>query len=152
MTIVLNFKIEFQKGIRLCWSAVVASLHNFYQGEEKLDQIEFAKSIHGSKYDQFHDPILALAQKGLFHMSYDRPLFIHEVFAELKKGHPVISCMKHFVGWHLVVIYGLTEENNVLVADPMRGNSEYSIQSFTDQYEKYYEWTHSYLVRPPNRL
>lgn len=148
MTLILDFELEYQKGIRLCWSAVATSIEKFYWPNKKEDQIEFATRIHGTVYDKFCDPVKALSKKGLFYSSFERPLNKQEVIEELSQGHPIVACMRQFVGWHLVVIYGLNELGELLIADPATGLSAYMIENFTQTYEKYHHWTHTYKVRP----
>ncbi|MEX2568116.1 MAG: papain-like cysteine protease family protein [Cyclobacteriaceae bacterium] len=140
----LDFEIEPQCDSRLCWAAVSVSVARFYKGSSGLTQLNFAKRMLGNNYNRFFAPDKALAYLGNLFECLDRPLCREEIFSELKNSRPIAACMKHFVGWHLVVIYGIDEDNNLLIADSMLGNSIWSLQAFTHEYQQYYHWTHTY--------
>ncbi|MBD3628759.1 papain-like cysteine protease family protein [Cyclobacterium sp.] len=140
----LDFEIEPQSDSRLCWAAVAVSVARFYKESSGLSQLDLAKRMLGNNYNRFFAPEKALVWLGIFSECLDRPLSREEIFSELQNSHPIAACMKHFVGWHLVVIYGIDEVGNLLIADSMLGNSIWSLHAFTHEYQKYYHWTHAY--------
>ncbi|MCG8476334.1 MAG: hypothetical protein MI784_12775 [Cytophagales bacterium] len=143
----LNFEIEPQEDSRLCWAAVSVAVARFY-GEKKISsQIDFAKSVFGKKYNRFCAPEKSLAVMGNFQKRLNRPLGKEEIIAELQNHRPIAACMKFFVGWHLVVVYGIDKRGNLLIADSLFGKSQWHIESFTHAYRQYYHWTHTYKTK-----
>ena len=143
----LDFEIEFQAGQRMCWAAVAIAIARFYDEEIVYEQIDLAKNVFGEKYDQFYSPKNALSIFNNLSSELIGGLSLYQISEELVEGRPIVACMKHFVGWHLVVIYGISH-NKLLVADPLIGNTQYDIDVFTNTYETYYSWTHSYKTKP----
>ncbi len=142
----LDFEIELQEGQRMCWAAVAIAVAKFYDKETEYNQIDLAKDVFGEKYDQFYSPKSALSIYDNLSSELNRSLTRAEISEELMNGRPITACMKHFVGWHLVVIYGISQ-NKLLVADPLLGEVQYEIDAFTDTYETYYSWTHTYKTK-----
>ena len=144
----MNLTIEKQKGERLCWSAVCVSLMSFFE-VKPMDQISFAKLIMGESYDRFCSPIKPFSFLNLLREELDKPLTQAEIAFELHSGNPVVACMKHFVGWHLVVIHGIRNSEHLWVGDPLWGSSNWGINEFTYAYRQHYSWTHTYKIQHP---
>lgn len=143
----LEFELEPQKGSRLCWAAVSVAIARYYKEKKVPGQMAFAEMAAGKRYNQFYAPDKALAICGNFRQKWDRPLRLPEIVDELKGGHPVAACMKYFVGWHLVVIYGITRQNELMIADSLLGNSRWPVDRFTHQYNKHYQWVFTYTTQ-----
>ncbi len=142
----LDFKVELQAGQRMCWAAIASAVAKFYDKETECNQIDLAKGVFGEKYDQFYSPETALSIYDNLSSELNRSLTQSEISEELINGRPIAACMKHFVGWHLVVIYGISQ-NKLLIADPLLGEVQCEINAFRDAYETYYSWTHSYKTK-----
>ncbi|AUC75982.1 papain-like cysteine protease family protein [Olleya sp. Bg11-27] len=145
----LDFKVELQAGQRMCWAAVAITVSKFYDKESESNQIDLAKDVFGENYDQFYSPESALSIYNNLSSELNRSLTRAEISEELINGRPITACMKHFVGWHLVVIYGISQ-NKLLIADPLLGEVQCEIDAFTDAYETYYSWTHTYKTKAAN--
>ncbi|WP_236974991.1 papain-like cysteine protease family protein [Membranihabitans maritimus] len=146
-TIELDFNIEPQKESRLCWAAVSIAIAKFYKVNNVSSQIDFAKFVAGKQYNQFCNPEKALTFYGNLNKKWDRPLNKREILNELINQRPITACMKYFVGWHLVVIYGIDPNNELMIADPLMGNSSYSLQLFTHGYNKHYHWEFTFTTQ-----
>lgn len=140
----LNFRIEPQKDSRLCWAAVSVSLACFYQQDNVITQVELAKKIFGEKYNQFCCPEKALSVLGNFVEAINRPLKEEEIVRELQNQRPIAACMEYFVGWHLVVIHGIDTAKKLSIADPLLGDTQWDIDTFTKSYHQNYRWVKSY--------
>lgn len=147
-SIQLEFSIEHQSGSRLCWAAVSVSVARFYLQKNVVSQIELAKKIFGDNYNQFCQPEKALSVFGNFSETINRPLKEYEIIRELRNNKPIAACLKHFVGWHLAVIYGIDEKKNLFIADPLYGKSQWLIGKFNKEYRQTYQWTHTYTTIP----
>lgn len=146
---ILSFVIEEQQESLLCWAAVAVSVGRFYDPSYSLNQSELAITVFGEKqYNQVCDPRKALDQNDNIRKFIERPLTLAEITKELRNGNPVAACMKFFIGWHLVIIYGIDEAGRLLIADPLHGKNAVSLESFTTSYDEYYSWTHSCLLKP----
>ncbi len=143
----LDFELEKQKDSRLCWAAVSISIAQFYRQKGIKTQIEFAKSIFGEKYNQFCSPHKALSSYDNLLESLQQTMTLKEIIEDLKKQQPVVACMKDFVGWHLVVIYGVDRDEKLLVADPLRGCSKWEINKFIAEYCERYSWVYTYRIK-----
>lgn len=144
----LTFTLDQQEDSRLCWAAVTVALADYYNSDWSGSQIDFAKSLLGDRHNQFFAADKALHTLGLLQQSLDRPITIQEIYTELSNSRPIAACMKHFVGWHLVVIYGISNQR-LLVADSLLGNSEWDYDEFLTAYQGYYHWSHSYTTHTP---
>ncbi|UII21549.1 papain-like cysteine protease family protein [Fulvivirga ligni] len=139
----LPFQLELQKGERMCWAAVSVAIAKYYGHQSIQDQIAFARSIMGEHYDQFCAMDKALMTYGHLKQILTTPLSKEQIDLELHHKQPIIACMKYFVGWHVVVIYGI-ENDHLLIADPLHGYSKWRLSTFTTSYQEYYSWSHSY--------
>lgn len=143
-SILLNFEMDLQSDSRLCWAAVSVAIARYYGQTAVPNQVELAKSVFGVNYNQFYEPDKSLELLGNLQQKLDRALTLEEIHLELMNARPIAACMKHFVGWHLVVIYGIDEASNVCISDSQLGKSQWSLDTFTEEYRQYYAWTHSY--------
>ena len=142
----LPFALEPQQGHLQCWAAVAVSLRRFHGLAPVPSQDAFARSLLGDNCDQVCAPLAALAHAGLHYRESAGPLTPAQLRRELALGHPVPACMRHFIGWHLVVVHGIGPDGALMVADPQVGPSRYPWRSFVRAYRRHYEWTHSYRL------
>ncbi|WP_375582530.1 papain-like cysteine protease family protein [Cyclobacterium xiamenense] len=147
VSILLDFDMELQRESRLCWAAVSVAIGRYYGQMAVPEQLAFAESVWGSRYNRFFEPDKSLALVGNLGEVLDRPLRLDEIRQELAAAQPIVACMKHFVGWHLVVIYGMDETGMLSVADSQLGKSQWMFPAFTSKYREYYSWTHTYTTR-----
>jgi len=145
----LRFELAPQQGHLQCWAAVAVSLQRFYASQGELppvpSQEAFARSLLGENCDQVCAPLAALAHAGLLYTESAGPLPPAELRYQLALGHPVPACMRHFIGWHLVVVHGIDADGTLTIADPQVGPSRMPYRSFAQAYRRHYAWTHSYL-------
>ncbi|SEI83077.1 Papain-like cysteine protease AvrRpt2 [Cyclobacterium xiamenense] len=143
----LDFDMELQRESRLCWAAVSVAIARYYEQPAVPEQIAFAKNVWGRRYNRFFEPDKALAILGNLGDKLDRALRLQEIRMELAQARPIVACMKHFVGWHLVVIYGIDEAGMLSVADSQVGSSQCMLPVFTNEYRLYHSWTHTYKTK-----
>ncbi len=141
---VLPFVLEEQEGHLQCWAAVAVSMGRFYQRKQLFTQQEFARSVLGENCDQVCQPLRAMQHMGLQYREFPGAFNFGELQISLLAGHPVLACMRYFIGWHLVVIYGIDEDQQIWLADPLYGNAIYRYQDLAQAYRTYYNWSHSY--------
>lgn len=144
---VLPFALEAQQGHLQCWAAVAVSLRRFYGMAPVPAQRDFARSLLGERNDHACAPLVALAHAGLAYAETARPLAPAVLRTLLARGHPVPAAMRHFVGWHLVVVHGIDAAGTVWVADPLYGPSTWPYRAFAHAYRDHYAWSHSYRHR-----
>jgi hypothetical protein len=140
-----NFNVEKQADSRLCWSAVSLAIAKFYDISIEYSQIDFAKQVMGTKFNQFCPPAKAMVHLQILNEEINRSLTIEEIKEEISNNRPIAACMRHFVGWHLVVIYGF-EESQIFISDSLYGKSKWNIKTFETAYQKTYSWTHTYTT------
>jgi len=145
----LPFELEPQQGHLQCWAAVAVSLQRFYGRAPVPSQDAFARSLLGDNCDQVCAPLSALAHAGLHYVESAGPLTPARLRRQLALGHPVPACMRHFIGWHLVVLHGIDAEGVLAVADPQVGPSRYPYRAFVRAYRRHYAWTHTYRFAHP---
>ena len=148
----LDFNLEAQEDSRLCWAAVAISIALFYNKQQNMSQKELAKSVFGEKYNQFNSPKLSLSIFDNCASEEIRPLDESEIIHDLKAGNPVAACLRYFIGWHLVVIFGIDANGHIHVADPLQGYSLWPLDEFTTAYRTYYQWTHTYRLKKPSMV
>ena len=155
MDTAINLPIELdeQASSLLCWAAVTLALGKYYQPGFQVSQVELARGVFGNPhYNRVLHPRKALELTGTFKQALPRPLSLLEIVDELQQGYPIAACMRYFIGWHLVIVHGLTPCGELLVADSLHGPSVYDLASFSHAYHKHYTWSHSYLTRSPTQL
>jgi ABC-type bacteriocin/lantibiotic exporter with double-glycine peptidase domain len=145
MALLLPFQLEPQQGHLQCWAAVAVSLGRYYQRCHVPSQQEFARQVLGPNCDQVCPPLQALAQMQLSYQEQSGVLPLPRLRAELAAGHPLLAAMRYFVGWHLVVIYGIEQDDRLWLADPQYGEQCIPYQQLQQQYRQYYSWSHSYV-------
>lgn len=150
--LVLPFVLEPQHGHLMCWASVAIALRRYYSPTVLLSQEVFARELKGDNFDQVCEPLQALSSIGLEYWETVSNLSLSNIQTQLTNGDPVLACMKYFIGWHLVVIYGLSADDQLYIADPLYGISHYTYQGFVTAYRKYYQWTHSYQIQKVNKL
>lgn len=142
--LVLPFALEAQQGHLQCWAAVAVSLRRFYGMAPVPAQQDFARSLLGERNDHACAPLVALAHAGLAYAETARALAPGALRAQLARGHPVPAAMRHFIGWHLVVLHGIDADGKVWVADPLYGPSVVPYRIVVQAYRDHYAWSHSY--------
>jgi hypothetical protein len=145
--VVLPIELEPQQGDRLCWAAVAVSLRRYYRHGAPMDQVGFARSLLGDRYDRPCPPLVALLCAGLHYEEQEGPEGQAEVLAQLRAGHPVLVAARYFVGWHLLLIHGHTSDDRLIVADPLYGASSWPYEQFAQGYRTHYVWTHTYRLK-----
>lgn len=151
-TLVLPFELEPQQGHLQCWAAVAVALERFHRVGPVPTQADFARSLFGERCDRVCAPLEALAHAGLAYAEAAGALGRGALRAELARGHPIPACLRHFIGWHLVVVHGIGADGALWVADPLYGPSVWPYGEFVAAYRGHYAWSHSYRylgVRPP---
>ena len=143
----LPFELEPQQGHLQCWAAVAVSLQRFYGRATVPSQEDFARSLLGENCDQVCAPLAALAHAGLHYVQSAGPLTPAQLRRELAQGHPVPACMRHFIGWHLVVVHGIDADGLLAIADPQVGPSRMAYRGFVRAYRRHHAWTHSYRLQ-----
>lgn len=148
LNIVLPVKLLMQEESRLCWAAVAQAIANYYRPERKVSQRNLARQIFGeSSYNHVYSPEGALKMVGHLNVIVERSLTLGEIAAELNAARPIVACMRYFIGWHLVVVYGLLETRQLLIADPLHGYTKTSFEGFCTSYQGDYSWSHSFLTK-----
>ncbi len=148
MAVVLPVNLLAQEESRLCWAAVAVAITRYYEPESSISQKELAIQVFGEKsHNHVYSPEQALRITGHFNLSFERPLTLNEIRTELERGRPVAACMRYFIGWHLVIIYGISASEELLIADPLHGHSTLQINEFTNSYLRDYSWSHSFLTK-----
>ncbi|HEX8612419.1 MAG TPA: papain-like cysteine protease family protein [Telluria sp.] len=145
---ILPFEMAPQQGGLLCWAAVAVSLRRFYRKQESIDQIAFARSLLGSNYDQVCPPLRALEHAGLSYREQRGSLPLPAIERQLRDGHPVLIAARYFIGWHLLVLHGITDDAQLLIADSLHGPSQASHADLTAAYREHYCWSHTYCLAP----
>ncbi len=141
---ILPFEMDAQEGKLLCWAAIAVSVKRFYTPRFSVSQIDFARSVHGDNFDQVCSPLKAMAHIGLDYIETIGILPKEVLLQHMENGNPILACMRYFIGWHLVVIHGVTTKGEILIADPMHGQSSYNYLDFVRAYRVHYQWTQSY--------
>lgn len=145
---ILDFKVEQQEGSLMCWAAVSVSVARFYNPSFAETQQTMAVAVFGENgYDRVCDPRKALDFYGNLKAYRESALSIEEIETELRSGNPVAACMRFFIGWHLVVIYGIDTRGNLLIEDPLHGNQVVEPEIFKKAYLENYSWTHTCLLK-----
>lgn len=142
--LVLPLELDAQQGHLQCWAAVALALRRFHGLAPLPSQRAFAESLLGERCDRVCAPLAALAHAGLDYAEAARPLALAALRAEFARGEPVPACLRHFIGWHLVVLHGIDEDGLLAVADPLYGPSRWPYRAFARAYRAHYAWTHSY--------
>lgn len=140
-SLLLPFTIEAQAGRMLCWAAVCVSLKRYYRHSPLPDQVRFARDVIGEKFDQVCAPGRALTAAGLRFDALRGEIPFEHVRNHIASGNPVLACMRYFVGWHLVVLYGVRDEHEIVVADPLHGGVDCSYDVFRSAYRDHYCWS-----------
>lgn len=148
---VLPFAMEPQQGHLLCWAAVAVSLQRFYCPQASADQIGFARSVLGVNYDQVCPPLHALNCAGLQYQEREGPIPLCAIARQLAAGHPVVVAARYFIGWHLLVLHGIDQDGQLLIADPLHGPARAPYAQFAAAYREHYAWTHTYCRAPAER-
>ncbi|MBJ7221962.1 MULTISPECIES: papain-like cysteine protease family protein [unclassified Brenneria] len=145
MNTILPFTLEAQQGHLQCWAAIAISLGRFYQRPLVPTQQEFAHQVLGANCDQVCPPLQAMRHMQLEYQEREGMLTLRQLKAQLQAGHPLLAAMRYFIGWHLVVIYGVDEEEQVWLADPLYGLHCLPYEQLQQSYLQHYQWSHSYL-------
>jgi len=66
-----------------------------------------------------------------------------EIVRRLNNGDPILATMRYFIGWHLIVIYGI-ENDTLIIADPEVGIKKCLYSKFINEYSDHYSWSHFY--------
>ncbi len=143
--LILPLEVEPQHGHLMCWAAVCVALKRYYGHAGPLDQVQFAHSVLGDHVDQVCAPAHALSKAGLNFEAVRHALPLEQVRTLIRSGHPVLACMRHFIGWHLVVIHGIRGDSEMLVADPLHGPSCYRYDDFLHAYIEHYQWSDTFI-------
>lgn len=146
--IVLEIEVKEQEGSRLCWASIAAGISKYYVPDRKISQKELAIDVFSeNNYNHVYSPEEILKRIGHLKMAFERPLSLNEIRTELMGGRPIAACMRYFIGWHLVVIYGISANDKLFIADPLHGRSTLDIYEFTNSYKEDYSWTHTYQTQ-----
>lgn len=145
MSTVLPFTLEAQQGHLQCWAAIAISLGRFYQRQFVPTQQAFARLVLGANCDQVCPPLQAMRYMHLEYQEQEGMLPLGQLKSHLQSGHPLLVAMRYFIGWHLVVIYGVDEEDKVWIADPLYGLACSPYEQLQQSYLQHYHWSHSYL-------
>lgn len=146
--IILTIEVAEQVASRLCWASIAAALLKYYNPERTISQKEIAIDVFTeNNYNHVYSPEKMLKRIGHFKMAFERPLGLEEIRAELAEGRPLAACMRFFIGWHLVVIYGITANDKLFIADPLHGHSTLDINEFSHSYHGVYRWSHTYQTQ-----
>lgn len=144
-SMLLPLQVEQQAGHMLCWAAVCVALKRYYGHTPLPGQAEFARSVLGDNFDQACAPARALAAAGLQFGEFQRALALEELRAQIAAGHPVLACMRHFIGWHLVVLHGIRGEAGLVVADSLHGPGDCAYDDFRRAYRDHYDWSGTFV-------
>ncbi|MCC5905699.1 MAG: hypothetical protein JJU13_05820 [Balneolaceae bacterium] len=151
MDITLNLTLEKQVKSRHCWAAVAVSIARFYEPRYMYNQQELASSVYGKKNNNYVlDPRKALEFNNNLRDFKGRCLKQSEICVEIQGNRPIAACMRYFIGWHLVIIYGLAASGELLIADPLHGYSKCTYEDFCFSYLGKYHWTHTCLTKSMN--
>lgn len=131
----LDFVIQSQEQSEWCWAALSASIVNFYAGNDSLKQCEVVKKVLGRSTccedgssdlcNQQFDIDSALRRLGHLARAQGNQPDFRIVDAEIKAGRPVgVRILWSDGGGHAIVVYGVTDDRQVIIADPASANDE----------------------------
>lgn len=146
--LILAIEVAEQEASRLCWASIAVALITYYNPERVISQKEIAINVFSeNNYNHVYSPEKMLKRIGHFKMAFERPLALDEIRTELMEGRPLAACMRFFIGWHLVLIYGISANDKLFIADPLHGYSTLDINEFTHSYLGDYWWSHTYQTK-----
>jgi hypothetical protein len=158
------FDMQKQSQTNWCWSAVAASVEQFYESSSaswtqcKIVNSELSQSTcctNGStlKCDQPWYLDTALSRVGHYNAFGDGPLAMNGLMIEISSKQPVGAR----IAWpgrgaHFVVLHGysvLSGDSFVDIRDPWdQGEYTYSYDQFCTAYNGTGVWSHHYFTRP----
>jgi ABC-type bacteriocin/lantibiotic exporter with double-glycine peptidase domain len=145
--IILPFLIEEQEKSRWCWAAVAVSIAKFYNHDIQVSQLQLATTFLGSENNNHvQPPQKAIEWVKHYKSMQERPLTLEEIYLSLMEGNPIAACMRYFIGWHLVIIYGISTDGQLYIADPQHGYTTTEYKDFIPSYLDNYSWTQTILL------
>jgi ABC-type bacteriocin/lantibiotic exporter with double-glycine peptidase domain len=154
----LAFTIQPQHQSEWCWAAVAASIANFYEGNNKLKQCDIVNKMlildtccddgsSDSCNQQFHlEPTL----QRIRHLQRSQPgqPDFAAVVAEMTAGRPLaVRILWSEGGGHVVVVYGVTDDRKVHIADPATPHDEILVPFDGFVYKDIGTWDGSLFTR-----
>lgn len=154
----LAFIIQPQQQSEWCWAAVAASIANFYEGNKKVKQCDIVNKMlilddccddgsSASCNQQFHlEPTL----RRIRHLQRSQPgqPDFTQVVAEMTAGRPLaVRIVWSEGGGHAVVVYGVTDDRKVQIADPANPNDDILVPFDGFVYKDIGTWDGSLFTR-----
>src|SRR5579872_4679152 len=142
----LSFEMQHQQQTEWCWAAVSTSVSRFYDTASGWTQCTVANAEFSETScctdgtsEQCNQPWFldkALQRVGRLNVKSQGSIAFAAICGEINAGRPIgIRIGWEGDGGHFITIYGYQDDNMVLVADPLFGDSTLPHDELVNKYE-----------------
>lgn len=154
----LDFVIQPQEQSEWCWAAVAASIANFYAGNNQLKQCDVVNNAlrrtdccqdgSSDSCNQQVDVDSGLSRVGHLQRKQSGQPDFNTVVAEMNAGRPLaVRILWSEGGGHAIIVYGVTDDRKVNIADPANADDEILVPFDDFVYKDIGTWDKSLFTR-----